>query len=92
MLFAQARDIPNPDRLIQRSGDDQIIFGMELSAHSVMVVSRHCADQGTILPIPYPYGLVVGAGKDPGQFVVKKNSADVIQMTIQREEASSTLV
>jgi hypothetical protein len=30
-----------------------------------MVVSSQCGDQAAILPIPNPYGLVVGAREDP---------------------------
>lgn len=47
--------------------------------------------QRPVLPIPYADGLIIGAGNDPGQLVVEEDGSDIIQMPIQREEASSGL-
>ncbi len=45
-----------------------------------------------VLPIPYPYCLVVRARQNPGQFVVEEDRANIVQMAIESEEAPPTLV
>lgn len=48
VLLPQARYIPDTDRLIERGGDDEILFGMELRAHGVVVVAGHCTYFATL--------------------------------------------
>lgn len=48
--------------------------------------------QRSVLPIPYPYCLVVRARQNPGQLVVEENRANIVQMAIEGEEAPPTLV
>lgn len=44
MFLAQARDIPHPYGLIQGGRHNEIFFGMELCAHSIVVVPGHRTD------------------------------------------------
>jgi len=53
---------------------------------------EHQHTQGPILPIPYPYRLVVGAGKDPGQLMVEENSTNVVKVTIERKKTPPRLM
>ena len=92
MLLSQARYVPDPDGLIERGGDDQIILGMELSAHCVVIMSSHCANQGAVLPVPNPYRLIIGTRKDPWQLVVEEDRANIVQMAVEREQTPPTLV
>jgi hypothetical protein len=48
--------------------------------------------QRSILPIPDSDGLVIGAGDNPRKLMVEENCADIIQMTVQGKQASSSLV
>lgn len=92
VLLPQPGNIPYSYRLIQRSRHNQVIFRMELRAHCVVIVTRHRADQRSILPIPDANGLIVRAGEDPGKLVVEEDGANVIEMSIESEEAPSSLV
>ena len=65
---------------------------MELGAHGVVVVARHGAQQGAVLPVPYPDGLVVAGADDPGELVVEEDGADIVEMAVQSEEATAGLV
>lgn len=65
---------------------------MELSAHSIVVVARHGAEKGAVLPVPYPDSLVVTRTDDPGKFVVEEDGADIVEMPVQREQTSACLV
>ncbi|RUS27656.1 hypothetical protein BC938DRAFT_482933 [Jimgerdemannia flammicorona] len=53
-----------------------------------------CQDRDTIaaLPIPDADRLIVGGADNPGILVVEEDGADVIQMAVEREEASTRLV
>ena len=44
------------------------------------------------MPIPYSYGLVIGAGKDPWELVVKENRSDIVQVAIQGKETPPGLI
>jgi len=44
------------------------------------------------LPVPYPNGLVVGGRKNPWQLMVEEHGSDVVEMAIQSEQASPSLV
>lgn len=44
VLLSQARDIPDADGLVEGSGGDEVLGGVELSAHNIMIVSGHSAD------------------------------------------------
>lgn len=44
VFLSQARDVPNTYRLIERGGDDQIILGVKLRTHNIVVVTSHGAD------------------------------------------------
>lgn len=46
----------------------------------------------SVLPIPYPDGLVVGARDDPRQLVVEEDGADVVEMAIQGEQTPPGLI
>ena len=65
---------------------------MELRAHGVVVVARHGTDQGSVLPIPYSDGLIIRAGQDPWQLVVKKYRSYVVQVAIKSKKAASSLI
>jgi len=65
---------------------------MKLGAHGVVVVASHCAYQRAILPVPYSYCLVIGRRENPGMLVVEKDGTDVVQVAVQSEQASSSLV
>ena len=42
-LLAQARDVPDPDGLVQRGRGHQVLRGVELGAHHVVAVTRQHA-------------------------------------------------
>jgi hypothetical protein len=65
---------------------------MKLCAHSVVIVTRHRANERPILPIPYPYRLVVGTRYNPGQLVVEEHGSNIVEMSIQREETPPCLI
>lgn len=65
------------------SPDDKVIARMKLSAHGVVIMTSHGANERTILPIPYPDGLIIGTRDDPRQFMVKEDSSHIIQMPAQ---------
>ena len=44
VLLAQAGDVPDADRLIEGSRNDEILLGVKLSTHGVVVVASHGAD------------------------------------------------
>lgn len=44
MLLAQAGDIPDTNRLVERGGGDEILGGVELSTHNIVVVAGHGTD------------------------------------------------
>lgn len=43
VFLPQPRDIPNTDGLVERGRDDQVILGVELRAHGVVVMAGHGA-------------------------------------------------
>ena len=65
---------------------------MELRAHGVVIVARHGTDKGSVLPIPYPDGLIIRTGQDPWQLVVEKYCSYVVQVPIEGKKATSGLV
>lgn len=62
---------------------------MKLGTHRVMVVASHGADERSILPIPYPDSLIVGAGNDPWELVVEEDGAYVVEMAVESKQTSS---
>ena len=65
---------------------------MELRTHGVVIMTRHGTNQRSVLPVPYADGLVVGATHDPRQLVVEEDGANIIEMAVQREQASPGLI
>ena len=86
------RDVPNPDGLVEGGGDEEVLGGVELGAHDVVVVPGEDGDAGAGLPVPDADRLVVGGREDPGVLVVEHRRADVVQMAQQVEQASLQLV
>mmetsp|Transcript_21251 Transcript_21251/g.54262 ORF Transcript_21251/g.54262 Transcript_21251/m.54262 type:complete len:230 (-) Transcript_21251:30-719(-) len=58
-LLAEARGVPNAHRLVERSGHDQILLGMEVRAHDVVVVPRQHRNARPRLPVPDSDRLIV---------------------------------
>ena len=85
-------DVPDPDRLVEGGGDEEVLGGVELGAHDVVVVPGEDGDAGAGLPVPDADRLVVGGREDPGVLVVEHRRADVVQMAQQVEQASLQLV
>lgn len=48
--------------------------------------------QGAILPVPYPDGLVIRRRQDPWQLMVEEYGPDIVQVAVQREQTSPSLV
>lgn len=61
MFLPKARNIPDSDSLIQRGRYDEILFGMELSTHDIVVVTRKDRYAFSRLPVPYTDGLLFAA-------------------------------
>lgn len=49
-------------------------------------------DLATVLPVPDSDGLVVTGGNNPGQVVVELDSANVVNVPVEREHAFLRLV
>lgn len=77
----RTRDIPDADSLIQRSGHDDVLRGVELGTHYVMIMPGQYADTSATLPVPDPYGLVVRRAEDPGILLMEHRGPDVVQVT-----------
>ena len=91
-LLPEARDVPDPDSLVQTGADHQVLAGVELGAHHVVVVPRQHADALPGLPVPDPDCLIVTGRQDPGIFVMEHRGSDVVKMTQQGEDTTSLLV
>lgn len=91
-LLPERSNVPHTDGLIQRRRHHQVLLGVKLRAHDIVVVAREHADACAALPIPHADGLVVGCGDDPGMLVVKLHRSDVVQVAQQREEAPADFV
>eukprot|EP00162_Nutomonas_longa_P014261 comp21894_c0_seq1/m.49668 comp21894_c0_seq1/g.49668 ORF comp21894_c0_seq1/g.49668 comp21894_c0_seq1/m.49668 type:complete len:1021 (+) comp21894_c0_seq1:778-3840(+) len=91
-LLAQAREIPDTHGLVERCADQQVLLGVELCAHHIVVVAREHRDADAALPVGDANGLVVGRGDDPGVLVVELDRADVVQMAQQGEQTLAVLV
>ena len=85
------RTIPNANSLVEGGGNDEVLLGMELGAHDVVVVARHGAEQGAVLPVPYPNRLVVTSTDNPRKLVVEEDGADVVQVAVECKEAAPSL-
>lgn len=55
---------------------------MELRTHDVVIVTGQNRYAIPRLPVPYTDGLIVGRTKDPGTFMVKGDSSDIVDVTI----------
>lgn len=85
-------NVPHSHSLIERGGHNDIISGMELGTHYIVVMSSKYTDACTALPVPDTDCLVIWRTQDPWIFMMKHCSANVIQMTEQRKDASSLFV
>ena len=92
ILLAKTREIPDAHALVERRGQNEVVFRVELGAHDIVIVARQHGNALTRLPVPNANRLVVGRGQDPRIFVVELNSANVIEVTKQVEQASSQCV
>ena len=85
------RTIPNANSLIEGGGNDEVLLGVELGAHDVVVVARHGAEQGAVLPVPYPDRLVVTTTDNPRELMVEEDGTNVIQVAVEGKEAAPSL-
>lgn len=85
------RTIPNANSLIEGGGNDEVLLGVELGAHDVVVVARHGAEQRAVLPVPYPNRLVVTSTNNPRELVVEEDGANVVQVAVKGKEAAPSL-
>ena len=65
---------------------------MKLSAHSVVVVPRHGAEQRAVLPVPYPNRLIIRGADNPRELMVEEDGPNVIQVPVQCEQTPPRLV
>ena len=56
------------------------------------ILSWELLTQRAVLPIPYPNRLVVAGADDPRELVVEEDGSDVVQVAVECEQASSSLV
>lgn len=56
-LLPQPGEVPDPNGLVQGRGDQQVLRGVELGAHHVVVVTGQDTDALPRLPVPYSYCL-----------------------------------
>ena len=54
--------VPHAHSLVQAGGHNELLLGVELRAHDVVVVPREHGHAGAGLPVPQADGLVVGRG------------------------------
>jgi hypothetical protein len=47
--------------------------------------------QRAVLPVPDANGLIVRGRDDPGKLVMEEDSADIVEMAIEGEEAATSL-
>lgn len=92
ILFSQSRYVPYSDRWVQGGGHKQVFTGVECGAHYIVIVTSQNTDACPALPVPDPYGLIVGRGNYPRVLVVEHSGSDVIQMAQQGENATFLLV
>lgn len=85
-------NVPHSHSLIKRGGHHNIITGMKLGTHYIVVMSSKYTDACTALPVPDADCLVIWCTQNPWIFMMKHCSADVIQMTKQCEDASSLFI
>jgi len=57
-----------------------------------IISGRITHTQGSVLPVPYPNGLVVAGADDPGELVVEEYGSDIVEMAVQGEQAPPSLV
>jgi hypothetical protein len=48
--------------------------------------------QSSVLPIPYPDGLVIGARQNPWQLMMKEDSPNIVQMSCQGKQTPLRVV
>jgi hypothetical protein len=65
---------------------------VELSAHDVVVMPCHDGDGGARLPVPDAHRLIVRARQYPRVLMVELNSADIVEVPKEREDAATELV
>ena len=92
LALVQTGNVPNPHSLVQRRRYEQVILGVEVSAHDVVVVASEHGETVARLPIPDPNGLVVTGGHNPRVGVVELHGAHVVQVPVEREQTPSQLV
>lgn len=85
-------DVPNANRLIQRSRNDLILTRMEHGAHHVMIVTSQHRNASARLPVPDANCLIVGRRQNPRILMMEVCDANVVQMTKQCEHAAAFLV
>ena len=59
VLLAQAANVPYANGLVHGSRDDEVLLGVELSAHDVVVVTGKDGDACSALPVPDTNSLVI---------------------------------
>ena len=58
MLTNQRRGLL-PDGLVKAGADYEVLGGVELGAHDIVVVASEDADALSALPVPDPHGLII---------------------------------
>lgn len=48
--------------------------------------------QATVLPVPDSNGLIIGGGQNPRKLVVEEDGSHVVEMAVECEEASPSLI
>ena len=95
LLLAQTGGIPNAHGLIEGGRNDEILTGVEGSAHDVVIVSSEDRQTRTTLKVPKTESLIIRRREDPGVLGgigVELDGADVIQVTQEGEETAAELV
>lgn len=58
-LLAKNGEVPDADSGVERAGNDEVLFWMELGTHDVVAVASDDVDARSALVIPDAHGLVV---------------------------------
>lgn len=59
--YSHTGNVPNSNSLIHGGTNYQIVLGVELCRHDIVVVASQNGNASTRLPIPYANGLIVGS-------------------------------
>ena len=60
VFLSKSGNVPNSDGQIHRRRNNEVLGGVELRGHDVVVVTGQDSNAGSRLPIPNSDGLIIG--------------------------------